>query len=310
MHAALPSEPVHRALYNQEFEIRNALKRFSEHNTFSLEGIDERRTNQKQFLADNLVATSPTAFHESWRLIDFERRSAACFREQVRSRVWAFGDVFSSFVQECRHVWWVTFADVSDQRRLGRLHKFSPVRFRRRINNALNALAIENPDLRALGVVEVSASTTPSGLVFEPHAHLLVADVDADLLRARLHALVRAKVKDTHPVRIEQIDSVASLGRTLSYCFKFLPEQRPTSLHKGTRSRGYDNLMTGAALAEWYRWLAAYRASDLLIHTGQSPSFIADMKSREMQPLIDSLIQGSRLMPQEVDNGAVREAGT
>ncbi|MGO6740059.1 hypothetical protein ACC732_34945 [Rhizobium ruizarguesonis] len=290
------NDKILRALYSQEYLIKEALKRFFENNTFSLTGIDERRANQKLLLAAHGHTMSSNAFHENWTLVDSQRRSAACFREQTRSRIWALGTVFPDLVDGATGGLFVTFADSSDQRKVGRLHKFNPIRYRRRIIKTLKALAVESPGARALGVVEVSASTTDDGVVFEPHAHVLVFGANGISTREKFTDLLRGRATG-RPLQIQSIDSVEGLGRQLSYCFKFSPELRSTFLRNGARSSGYDNLMSGPVLAEWYRWLAAYRASDLLIHLGQRPEFIAEMSKREMQHLIDGLLRSSLKMP-------------
>ncbi|MGO8083755.1 hypothetical protein [Rhizobium leguminosarum] len=301
---ALPNEPIFRALYRHTYDVQEALKRFFENNTFSLTGIDERRANQKLLLAAHGHILPSNSFHESWALIDHQRRSAACFREQARSRIWALGTVFPDLVDAATGGLFVTFADSSDQRKVGRLHKFNPIRYRRRIIKILKALAVEFPGARALGVVEVSASTTDDGVVFEPHAHVLVFGANEVSTRDKFSDLLRGRATG-RPLKIQSIDSVEVLGRRLSYCFKFSPELRSTFLRDGARSPGYDNVMSGPVLAEWYRWLAAYRASDLLIHMGQRPQFIAEMNSREMQPLIDSLLRSSlKMPPRDVQQGS------
>lgn len=292
----LSHDPIFRALYNKEYDIKEALKRFFENNTFSLAGIDERRANQKLLLAAHDHTAPSNAFHENWTLVDNQRRSAACFREQTRSRIWALGTVFPDLIEDTTGGLFVTLADSSDQRKVGRLHKFNPIRYRRRITKVLRALAVACPGTRALGVVEVSASTADDGVVFEPHAHVLVFGANEVSTRDNFTDLLRGRA-DGRPLQIKSIDSVESLGRRLSYCFKFSPEMRSTFLKDGVRSPGYDNLMSGPVLAEWYRWLAAYRASDLLIHVGQRPGFIAEMHTREMQHLIDSLLRSSFKMP-------------
>jgi hypothetical protein len=279
-------------LWDQEAEIRHALKAFSEHNTFRLDDIGKRQNTVFEQLRSSKhdEADVHNALHRSWADADDNRKSVVSVLEQYRTRFTAFGLIYPFMLSlaapsddpACYHV---TLARDDDAIRLVHARNLkSPAFYSRRVADALRRL----PNCQALIVTELSFSTIENTRPrAEPHVHALVFGASEDLLRNELR---RQGSSDKNQLRIVPV-LVADLAATLSYLLKFKAEHRSGYRDENGRLRRRDNKPTPQMTAAWQSYFLQYRISKVLTFVGFQPTLTSDFRSCDLQRACDEMIR-------------------
>lgn len=289
------ADPVERLIFEQEYDIREALKRFYEGNTFSMCGTVQRQNSVRALLTMYGREEAAATLRQDWKTIDGIRSHAACAFEQRRGLIAALSLVFDEVRLLKGPAFHLTFADTTDRKAPGELILFQPASYRRRLAPTLSALRKAYPQSAIVGTIEVSYGLEYG--VYEPHLHLLIFGVPKVEIEKYFRGVLKVRSRG-HPLRVAAVKGPADRGVLLSYFFKFSPEVRTSLVGEDGRSRpGSRNLMEGEVLAEWTAFMAGYPIEELLIIRGLSASLMSCFRTCDLQVLIEKLTRSALCMP-------------
>lgn len=283
-----------RRLFQQEFEVRGALKTIrveakaklprQDHRgiavTFSVKGLKDRRANAIALVQEQGADTSAfeQCLHRDADSLDNYRRSAACPYEQFRTRVWATVTLPQLF-PDSEPLHWVTIAHPAHRVTAAGLGTFDPKKVKRIVQTVRSAI---NAPSKVFGMVEVSVSKNRGVSIFEPHVHFIVSGPTRDQLE---------QARSKFPKSSMKIDGVTTVPGLLLYLTKFAADERVAYLGELGDSRRRDNGMKPPDKSAWLSWMAGYGIADLMVEGGFQPNLKSMFRSADTGDLVDRLVR-------------------